>query len=187
MEGAGRWSLIRNTEKENEEKNHHQKRREKIARIFLTRYGVVFRKLLERESFAPPWRDLVRALRLLKLRGEVRRGRFVEGVTGEQFALPEAVASLREMRRRQKSGTLVSLSASDPLNLMGFVTPGKRVSSHYKNRALYIDGVPVAFKEWAEIRPLSKFDNSEEWGIKQTLIKRNFSLKLKSYPGKGAA
>lgn len=101
--------------------------------------------------------------------------------------MPEAVASLREMRRRQKSGTLVSLSASDPLNLMGFVTPGKRVSSHYKNRALYIDGVPVAFKEWAEIRPLSKFDNSEEWGIKQTLIKRNFSLKLKSYPGKGAA
>ncbi|MEK6223739.1 MAG: hypothetical protein N2A97_02600 [Thermodesulfobacteriales bacterium] len=101
--------------------------------------------------------------------------------------MPEAVASLREMGRRMKSGQLVSLSASDSSNLMGFVTPGKRVSSHYKNRVLYIDGVPVAFEEGAEIRLLSKFDNTEEWGIKQTLIKRNFSPKLKPYPGKGAA
>jgi len=101
--------------------------------------------------------------------------------------LPEAVASLRELRRRKKSGQLVSLSASDSPNLMGIATSGKRVSYHYKNRVLYIDGVPVAFKEGAEIRLLSKFDNSEEWGIKQTLIKRYFSPKLKPYPGKGAA
>jgi len=154
----------------------------KISGISPTRYGVVFRKLLERESFALPWRDLVRALRLLELRGEVRGGRFVEGVTGEQFALSEAVASLRGMRRRQKSGTLVSLSASDPLNLMGIVTPEKRVSSHYKNRVLYRDGVPVAFKEGAEIRLLSKFDNSEEWSIKQTLIKK-FLAQIKTISG----
>lgn|GEM_PF-2296830 len=155
LEGAGRWSLIR---KRKRRKKSSSEKTRKIAGIFLTRYGVVFRKLLERESLAPPWRDLVRALRLLKLRGELGKGEFV---TGEQFALPEAVASLREMRRRKKSGQLVSLSASDSPNLMGIVTSGKRVSSHYKNRVLYIDGVPVAFKEGAEIRLLSKFDNSE--------------------------
>lgn len=186
MERAGRWSLIRNTEDENKDKKLSKEMRA-IARIFLNRYGVVFRKLLERESFAPPWRDLVRALRLLELRGDVRGGRFVEGVTGEQFALPEAVASLRDMRRRKKSGQLVSLSASDPLNLMGIITPGKKVAAHYKNRVLYRDGVPAAFKEGAEIRLLSEFDNGEEWSIKQTLIKRNFSPKLKPYLGKGAA
>ncbi|MGB3364214.1 MAG: ATP-dependent DNA helicase, partial [Thermodesulfobacteriota bacterium] len=186
MEGAGRWSLIRNTEDENKDKKLSKEMRA-IARIFLNRYGVVFRKLLERESLAPPWRDLVRALRLLELRGDVRGGRFVEGVTGEQFALPEAVASLRDMRRRKKSGQLVSLSASDPLNLMGIITPGKKVAAHYKNRVLYRDGVPAAFKEGAEIRLLSEFDNGEEWSIKQTLIKRNFSPKLKPYLGKGAA
>jgi len=186
MEGAGRWSLIRNSSKEEEDKNLSEEMRA-IARIFLHRYGVVFRKLLERESFAPPWRDLVRALRLLELRGEVRGGRFVSGVTGEQFALSEAVASLRDTRRKNSSGELVSLSASDPLNLMGIVTPGKRVSSHYKNRVLYRDGVPAAFKEGDQIRLLSEFDSGEEWSIKQTLIKRNFSPKLKPYLGKGAA
>jgi ATP-dependent Lhr-like helicase len=186
MEGAGRWSLIQKSELKNEDKNLSEEMRA-LARIFLNRYGVVFRKLLERESFAPPWRDLVRALRLLELRGEVRGGRFVSGVTGEQFALPEAVASLRDMRRKKSIGELVSLSASDPLNLMGIITPGKRVSSHYKNRVLYRDGVPAAYKEGAEIRLLSEFENGEEWSIRQKLIKRSFSPKLKPYLGKGAA
>lgn len=186
MEGAGRWSLIQKSELKNEDKNLSEEMRAH-ARIFLNRYGVVFRKLLERESFAPPWRDLVRALRLLELRGEVRGGRFVSGVTGEQFALPEAVASLRDMRRKKSTGELVSLSASDPLNLMGIITPGKRVSSHYKNRVLYRDGVPAAYKEGAEIRLLSEFENGEEWSIRQKLIKRSFSPKLKPYLGKGAA
>jgi len=186
MEGASRWSLIRNVENENKDKKLSEEMRA-VAQIFLSRYGVVFRKLLERESFAPPWRDLVRTLRLLELRGEVRGGRFVDGVTGEQFALPEAVASLRDMRRKKKTGDLVSLSASDPLNLMGIITPGRKVASHYKNRVLYRDGVPAAFKEGDQIRLLSEFDNGEEWSIKQKLIKRTFSPKLKPYLGRGAA
>lgn len=187
MEGAGRWSLIKKTEQREEENKNLSEEMRAIARILLSRYGVVFRKLLERESFAPPWRDLVSALRLLELRGEARGGRFVDGVTGEQFALPEAVASLRDMRRKNKTGDLVSLSASDPLNLMGIITPGKKVASHYKNRVLYRDGVPAAFKEGDQIRLLSEFDNGEEWSIKQKLIKRSFSPKLKPYLGKGAA
>lgn len=186
MEGAGRWSLLRDESNDQNEKPDSEDLR-KLAMIYLRRYGVVFRKVLERESFVPPWRELVRALRVLELRGEVRGGRFVEGVTGEQYALPEAVTGLREQRRKQKSGTLVSISASDPLNLAGIVTPGKRVATHYKNRVLYRDGVPAAVKEGADIKLLSEFDKGEEWNIKSALIKRTFSPKLRAYLGKGAA
>ena len=186
MEGVGRWSLIRGEAREKQCKTLGEGMR-KVAMVFLRRYGVVFRKVLERESLSPPWRDLVRALRVLELRGEVRGGRFVEGVTGEQYALPEAVAALREARRKQKHGKLVSISASDPLNLTGLVTPRKRVSAHYKNRVLYRDGVPAAAKEGSEIKLLSGFDESEERDIKSTLIKRTFSPKLRAYLGKGAA
>ena len=186
MEGAGRWSLLRGSTEEQKEKPYPEEMR-KLAMVYLRRYGVVFRKVLERESFAPPWRELVRALRVLELRGEVRGGRFIEGVTGEQYALPEAVTGLRERRRKQKSGSLVSISASDPLNLTGIVTPGKRVASHYKNRVLYRDGVPAAMKEGAEVKLLTEFDKSEEWNIKSALIKRPFSPKLRAYLGKGAA
>lgn len=186
MEGAGRWSLLGSESEDKKEKPGTEDLR-KLAMIYLKRYGVVFRKVLERESFAPQWRELVRALRVLELRGEVRGGRFVEGVTGEQYALPEAVTGLRERRRKQKSGCLVSISASDPLNLTGIITPGKRVASHYKNRVLYRDGVPAAVKEGADIRLLSEFDKVEEWNIKSALIKRTFSPKLRAYIGKGAA
>lgn len=186
MEGAGRWSLLEGEPEDKKERLDPEDLRS-LAMIYLKRYGVVFRKVLERESFAPPWRELVRALRVLELRGEVRGGRFVEGVTGEQYALPEAVTGLRERRRKQKTAALVSISASDPLNLTGIVTPGKRVSNHYKNRVLYRDGVPAAAKEGTEIKLLTKFDKGEEWNIKSALIKRTFSPKLRAYLGKGAA
>jgi ATP-dependent helicase Lhr and Lhr-like helicase len=180
MEGAARWSLIRSEAQEERGKTSSADMR-KLAMVFLRRYGVVFRKVLERESFSPPWRELVRALRILELRGEVRGGRFVEGATGEQYALPEAVTALRETRRKQTDEKLVSISASDPLNLTGIVTPGKRVAAHYKNRVLYRDGVPAAVKEGSDVRLLSEFDKSEEWNIKSTLIKRTFSPKLRAY------
>lgn len=158
-----------------------------LAIVLLRRYGVLFRRLIERESFAPSWRELVRVLRLLELSGEVRGGRFVDGVWGEQFALPEAVAGLRQTRRTRKDGTLVSISAADPLNLTGIITPGKRVPSHYKNRVLYRDGIPAAVKEGGDVRLLSKFDGAEEWNLKAALVKRNFSPKLRAYLGKGVA
>lgn len=184
MEGAGRWSVIGKGEGD-EEKSREDVRA--LAGALLKRYGVLFRRLAERESFAPSWRELVRELRLMELRGEVRGGRFVDGVWGEQFALPEAVAKLRETRRNQKNGTLISISAADPLNLTGIITPGRRVPSHYKNRILYRDGVPAAVKEGEEIRLLSKFDGEEEWSIKTALVKRSFSPKLRAYLGKGVA
>src|SRR6185503_6082392 len=102
-------------------------RTEGIARALLARWGVVFRALMSREGDLPPWRDLLRVLRRLEARGEIRGGRFVDGFTGEQFALPEAVAALRAVRRRGESGMLVAVSGADPLNLTGIVVPGERV------------------------------------------------------------
>lgn len=110
--------------------------------ILLRRYGVVFRKVLERESGLPPWRELVPLLRRREDRGEVRGGRFVHGFSGEQFALPEAVGALRRARRAPRTGLPVTLSAADPLNLTGIITPGPRVSSAAASHITWRDGVP---------------------------------------------
>jgi ATP-dependent helicase Lhr and Lhr-like helicase len=102
---------------------------EAIARQLLLRWGVVFRDLLARESMTPPWRDLLMTCRRLEAQGEIRGGRFVSGFVGEQFARPEALALLREIRRdRSAAGDPPNVAAADPLNLAGIVTPGPRVS-----------------------------------------------------------
>jgi ATP-dependent Lhr-like helicase len=161
LEKAGRWSLLRQatpaprkTEGGRNGAPVAGKDLETLARVLLRRYGVVFRKLADRENLTPPWRDLVRAFRLLEARGEVRGGRFVEGFYGEQFALPEAVGLLRTLRRKEKAGELVSLSAADPANLQGILTPGPRVPGSRKNRVLYRDGLPIAALEGGEVRIL---------------------------------
>ena len=119
------------------------------ARAFqlLRRYGVVFPELLARERMAPRWRDLVRIYRRLEARGEIRGGRFVSGFVGEQFALPDAVTELRETHRAPVMGVLEVVSACDPLNLVGIVTPGERVPAQPGNRVVFRDGVPVASLE----------------------------------------
>ena len=129
---AGRWSLF--TEEEHRETSAPERAREgeaslaASARILLARYGVVFRDLLTREANAPKWRDLVRMLRRLEARGEVRGGRFVHGFSGEQFALPEAVESMRATRDLQ-TDDVMTLAASDPMNLIGIVVPGDKTSA----------------------------------------------------------
>ena len=115
---------------------------DRIADVLLRRYGVVFRKVLEREAGLPPWRELVRVLRRREDRGEVRGGRFVNRFSGEQFALPEAVGELRRIRRAAPSGRILTLSAADPLNLTGIVTAGDRVSSTAAREVVYRDGEP---------------------------------------------
>jgi ATP-dependent Lhr-like helicase len=101
---------------------------EAIARQLLLRWGVVFRDLLARESIAPPWRDLLVTYRRMEAQGEIRGGRFVSGFVGEQFARPEAVDLLREIRRDRHPGDAPKVAAADPLNLAGIVTPGPRIS-----------------------------------------------------------
>ncbi|PYX93656.1 MAG: hypothetical protein DMG67_03635, partial [Acidobacteria bacterium] len=97
------------------------------CRMLLERYGVVFRELLVREALAPKWRELLMAFRRMEERGGVRGGRFVSGFIGEQFALPVAVESLRAMRNAPPSEETITISAADPLNLMGIIVPGERV------------------------------------------------------------
>ena len=139
---AGRWCLVGS--RLPPEHTAPAEPRERIADTLLRRYGVVFRKVLEREAGLPPWRDLVRVLRRREDRGEVRGGRFVSRFSGEQFALPEAVGELRRIRRTARAGRIVTLSAADPLNLTGLVTPGDRVSSTAAREVVYRDGEPAA-------------------------------------------
>ena len=187
MEQAGRWSLLSQVQgaATDASRSQEQKRMESIARILLQRYGVLFRKLVEREPYAPAWRELVRVLRLMEARGEIRGGRFVVGVWGEQYALSEAVAELRAVRREEKKGALISVSAADPLNLTGIITPGRRISSIFTNRILYLDGIPVAVKEGKEISYLIEVDDAEKWKLQNALIQRKVSPRLRAYLGKG--
>ncbi|MBI3953154.1 MAG: DEAD/DEAH box helicase, partial [Chloroflexi bacterium] len=134
---AGRWSLLRPLAAAADPV-------EARARQLLLRYGVVCRELLAREPLAPPWRALLGCYRRLEARGEIRGGRFVAGLVGEQFALPEAVEALRRLRSAPPQGELVALSACDPLNLVGILTPGARVPALPGNRVVMRDGVPVA-------------------------------------------
>ena len=136
---AGRWSLLRPPRAASElsiDVVH-----ESLARLYLRRYGVVFRDLLGREPEAPPWSELVRIYRRLEMRGEIRGGHLVHGTVGEQFALPEALDALRAVRREPLKGDVVRLSACDPLNLVGVVTPGARVAAHLGNHVCFRDGV----------------------------------------------
>ena len=137
---AGRWSLLESSDPVEDPV-------EARAMQLLHRYGVVFPELLARERMAPRWRDLVRVYRRLEARGEIRGGRFVAGFVGEQFALPDVVAELRETHRAPAAGALEVVSACDPLNLVGIVTPGERAPSQPGNRVVFCDGVPVASME----------------------------------------
>jgi ATP-dependent helicase Lhr and Lhr-like helicase len=112
--------------------------------MLLKRYGIVFRDLLARETILPKWRELQIAFRRLEDRGEIRGGRFVDGFLGEQFALPVAVESLRASRNLQPSGETITLSAADPLNLVGILVPGERVPAISGKTITFRDGVAVA-------------------------------------------
>jgi ATP-dependent Lhr-like helicase len=166
---AGRWSLLR-AHVRSEERDHHHA--EHIARVLLRRYGVVFRKLLERESGLPPWRELLYAYRRMEARGELRGGRFVQGFAGEQYALPEAVSTLRTIRNKPKRGDLIAISAADPLNLTGAITPERRAMLQQTHRLLYRDGIPVAFGANAEITLFDRIDVNEAASIRNVLLRR---------------
>ena len=114
-----------------------------MCRVLLARYGVVFRELLARESILPRWRDLLIAFRRLEDRGEVRGGRFISGFIGEQFALPIAVESLRAMKSVLPDGETLTISAADPLNLVGIIVPGDRVPAISGRFVTFRDGAAV--------------------------------------------
>jgi ATP-dependent Lhr-like helicase len=169
MEDAGRWALARRAPAG---ASAPAEAVEHAARKLLHRYGVVFWCLLEREAgWLPPWRELLRVYRRLEARGDIRGGRFVAGLSGEQFALPDAIGLLREVRRRPESGALVSISGADPLNLAGILTPGPRLAALTGNRLLYRDGLPVALLAGGEVQFLETLDARSQWEARKTLIR----------------
>jgi ATP-dependent Lhr-like helicase len=177
MEDAGRWALARRpAAPRREAQTLEAEAVEHVARTLLLRYGVVFWRLLAREAdWLPPWRDLVRAYRRLESRGEIRGGRFVAGFSGEQFALPDAVTMLREVRRKPFTGAWVSLSGADPLNLVGFLTPGPKLPALTGNRLLYRDGISVALLSGGEIQYLEELDAATEWEAHKELLRSTAS------------
>jgi ATP-dependent Lhr-like helicase len=181
LENAGRWSLLA-TPAADAPPGIDDGDLEAIARTLLRRWGVVFRRVVDREGVLPPWRDLLRCYRRLEARGEIRGGRFVSGFSGEQYALPDAVTALRAARKRPKTGALVAVSAADPLNVVGVLTPGQRVPSLAGNRVLYRDGVPVAAREGAETRLIGERTQPDP-ALESALIRRPLSPGVRAYLG----
>ena len=167
---AGRWTAV--TPLDVDDANAREAAVEQQARTLLKRYGIVFRRLLTREANAAPWRDLTRVYRRLEARGEIRGGRFVSGMNGEQFALPEAVSTLREVRRTPATGRIVTICTADPLNLVGIVTAGDRLRAGSRNRIAYRDGVPVGVSEGEEFRPLVPLESGETIELARLLVRR---------------
>jgi ATP-dependent helicase Lhr and Lhr-like helicase len=135
---AGRWSLLYTSEALD-----RSRVMESICWTLLKRYGVVFREMVARETITPRWRELLIALRRLEDQGEIRGGRFISGFLGEQFALPVAVESLRASARQPGTREAVTISAADPLNLVGILIPGDRVSSSSGKTITLMDGIAL--------------------------------------------
>jgi ATP-dependent Lhr-like helicase len=187
MASAGRWSILQRGNNAAEARSSSNQRTfdpettEEVAWVLLKRYGVVFKRLLEREGMSIPWRVLLRVYHRLEARGEIRGGRFVAGISGEQFALPDAVGMLRAMRRQGAQENMISVSAADPLNVVGIITPGNRITSHTSNRVLYQDGVPIASLESGETRFIVELSRTMEWKAKAALMRKATPPQLRSY------
>jgi ATP-dependent Lhr-like helicase len=170
IEDAGRWALVRRERVGTP--GLDPAALEHVARSLLKRYGVVFWKMLAREADnLPPWRDLLHCYRRLEARGEVRGGRFVAGFSGEQFALPDAVGTLRDTRKAEGTGALVNVSGADPLNLVGIVVPGPRVPALASNRVLYRDGAAAAVLMSGEARLLETLASPQQWELTNVLMR----------------
>lgn len=174
MQDAGRWAPLRRAKAEEAGQRLPAEVLEHVARTLLRRYGVVAWRLLEREAdWLPPWRELLRVYHRLEARGEIRGGRFIAGLAGEQFALAEAVGLLREVRKRPPDGAMLVVSAVDPLNLVGGLLPGERVPAVTGNRLLYRDGAPLAALVAGKVRMLAEVDGETAQQIRALLIRRH--------------
>ena len=189
VEDAGRWSLMREQSPSSDSSNTlDSEQLERLIMIYLERWGVLFKRVLERESSAPPWRVLLQKLRSMELQGSIRGGRFIAGIAGEQFALPESVSTLRQFARNQdaseRATEYVSVAAADPVNLLGIVLPETRLAKLAKNRVLYKDGLPLAVLEKNEVRFLREVQEQEQWQLQQVLTQREFPARLRAYIGR---
>jgi ATP-dependent Lhr-like helicase len=171
IEDAGRWSLVRaGAPRDTDDDAQHREQVEHVARTLLQRYGVVFWKLLEREaSWLPSWRELRQVYQRLEARGEIRGGRFVEGLVGEQFALPEAIPALRAIQKRPLDGQHVIINGCDPLNLVGTTLAGDRLPAVASTRILFEDGIAVAARVAGKLQWLVEADAPQQLRWRTTL------------------
>jgi len=204
LEFAGRWSLLRTvgtssrssgaiydsdvleTQKPTDEQEliptaTRDQAVETFARVLLRRYGVVFRRILEQESLRVTWFDLIRIFRTLEARGEIRGGHFVAGISGEQYALPEAVGMLRTIRKNAPRGDLIPISAADPLNLTGVLTLGLRVAAISAHRVLLRDGVPTVALKAGQIVPLTQGVDAVDQATERALKIGSMPAALRPY------
>ena len=173
IEQAGRWDIV--PRRDGLDSSILEADTEEITTVaytLLRRYGVVFKRLLERETALPPWRYLLWALRRMEARGEVRGGRFVQGFSGEQFALPEAVDPLRRAAKRDSTSEVISINACDPLNLVGIILPGLRIPSLLANQIAYIDGEVAAIRLGEEIKLFKSLTPGLETRVRTALVKQ---------------
>jgi ATP-dependent Lhr-like helicase len=197
VEDAGRWSLLPRAlpGAPADTGVPADERLEELVMVYLRRWGVLFRQVLTRESAAPPWRVLLQVLRRLELRGDVRGGRFIAGVGGEQFALPGSVEALRQAARRLREqgtseagprwteGIYHCLSATDPVTLLPVFLPGTRLPRVTRNRVLFCDGVAVAVLEGATVRLLRDVPAEHQWALQQLLQRRDVAPPVRGYLG----
>jgi ATP-dependent Lhr-like helicase len=178
IEDAGRWSLRRSPVNAINDIDAV----EPIVHALMRRYGVVFWKMLQREAaWLPPWRDMLHVLRRLEARGDIRGGRFVAGVSGEQFATSDAVTALRDTRRQPMTGELIAVSGADPLNLTGVVLPGAKVPALTGNRIVYRDGAPIATLISGEMKWIESPDPATALRIEEMLQQRRTGTPLLAY------
>jgi ATP-dependent Lhr-like helicase len=186
VEFAGRWTLLRKLTFTSPPEPADPTRPtdeaiEMFARVLLRRYGIVFRRLLERESLRVSWYELGRVYRRLEARGEIRGGHFVSGASGEQFALPEAIGLLRSIRKAGPVGDLIVINAADPLNLLGILDSGPRVTAITANRILLRDGHPIAALQAGEIQRLNGATDLNESAVQRALTVGTMSPELRRY------
>jgi ATP-dependent Lhr-like helicase len=180
---GGRWSLLCG-DADPESDLTRESAVERYARVLLARYGIVFRRLLAREPFEVSWRELVGVFRRLEARGEIRGGRFVAGMSGEQFALPEAIESMREIRRTPASGALLTISGADPLNLVGIVTADDRIAAVGATRVAWRDGVALAVMEGDYVRQLHDYEPEAARAVSSALAGRATAAVMNGFVGR---
>ena len=172
-----RWSLLRPLDECESAETER-------AFQLLRRYGVMFYEMLAREPMAPPWRELVRIYRTAEAQGKIRGGRFVSGHVGEQFALPEAIEMLRSTRRQEGSGRYVQVSACDPLNLVGIISPGARVPAAMGNVVVYQNGVAVASMEGGQLNERVELPRSAKLEVLGASVGRRGDVTDRRYTGR---
>jgi ATP-dependent Lhr-like helicase len=177
---GGRWSLLRASGAPAVTRDEAVERQ---ARTLLARYGIVSRRLLAREGPGATWREIVGVLRRLEARGEIRGGRFVHGMSGEQFASPDAIQMLREIRRTAPTGAILTISGADPLNLVGIVTGADRVAAVSSARIAWRDGVPLAVLEGEYVRQLTDYEPAAARAVASALTGRRAPAVVSGFVG----